>query len=189
MIKPYSLIAALLFSSILIAAPQSQHNHSDEHPAPAQDAHLHGTAQLTLALEGNNLEINLESPAANIVGFEHKASSEKHTKVIQRAKANLEASGLFLFSGSDCSLKQVKIDMSSVIEQDKQHSDHHDHDTHSEISANYSYECSKGEKLETISVNLMSRFPSVETLEVMWLTSRQQGATKLKSQSNLIRIR
>jgi hypothetical protein len=189
MLKPYSLVAALLFSSMIIAAPQSQHNHSGKQQEPAQQAHLHGTAQLTLALEGNTLEISLESPAANIVGFEHKATAEKHITAVHKAKASLEASGLFLFSGSDCSLKQAEVDMSSVIDQGRQHSDHDGYESHSEISANYIYECSKGEKLETVSVNLMSRFPAVETLEVMWLTSSQQGAKKLKSQSNLIRIR
>ncbi|MEH6552455.1 MAG: DUF2796 domain-containing protein [Pseudomonadales bacterium] len=186
MLKPYSLITALLFSSMLIAAPQPQHNHSDKHPEHSQKAHLHGTAKLTLALEDNTVEISLESPAANIVGFEHKATSEKHIKAVEEAKASLEAPSLFSFSGSNCSLKQAEVDMSSVIEQGCQHSDY---EGHSEISANYSYECSKGEKLETVSVNLMSRFPAIETLEVIWLTSRQQGATKLKSQSNLIRIR
>ncbi len=192
MIKSYSIIAALLFSPTLTAAPQSQHNHSGKHPTPGQQAHLHGTAQLTLALEGNALEISLESPAINIVGFEHKATSEKHIEAVEKAKSDLESSGLFLFSGSDCNLKQAKVDISSVIKQDKQHSDHHghkDHESHSEISANYSYECSKGEKLETVSVNLIPLFPAIETLEVMWLTSRQQGATQLTAKSKLIRIR
>jgi hypothetical protein len=189
MLKPYSLIAALLFSSMLIAAPKSQHNHSDKHPEPAQQSHLHGTAQLTLALEGNTLEINLKSPAANIVGFEHKATAEKHIKAAKKAKASLEASGLFLFSGSDCSLKKADVDMSSVFEQGPQHSDHDDYEGHSEISAHYSYECSTGEKLETLSVDLISLFPAIETLKVMWLTDSQQGAMELTPKSKLIRIR
>ena len=37
------------------------------------DGHVHGTVELTLAQEENILHISLESPAANIVGFEHKA--------------------------------------------------------------------------------------------------------------------
>jgi hypothetical protein len=189
MLKPYPLIAGLLFSSMLIAAPQSHHNHSDKHPEPAQQAHLHGTAQLTLALAGNTLEISLESPAANIVGFEHQATAEKHINAVKKAKASLEASGLFLFSGSDCSLKQANVDMSSVIEQGRQHSYHDDYAGHSEISANYSYECSMGEKLETLSVDLISVFPAIETLEVMWLTDSQQGAMELTAKSKLIRIR
>ena len=192
MIKPYSLIAALLLSSTLIAAPQSHdsHSHSDKHPAPAQQAHLHGIAQLTLALEGNVLEISLESPAINIVGFEHRATSEKHIKAVEKATASLQAAKLFLFSGSACRLKQARVDMSSVIEQGGQHSHgHKDRDSHSEINANYSYECIKGEELETVSVNLISLFPAIETLEVMWLTESQQGAITLTAQSNLIRFR
>lgn len=194
MIKPYSLIiAALLFSPMPMASPESYHNHSDEHSALAHAAHLHGIAQLTLALEGNALEISLESPAANIVGFEHQATSEKQIKAVEQARSNLESSGLFLFSGSDCSLKHAEVDMSSVIQQgshiQQDSYDHEDHESHSEISAHYTYECSKGEKLETVSVNLMALFPAIETLEVMWLTSRQQGATQLTATSKFIRIR
>ena len=39
----------------------------------AEEAHIHGLATLTLALEGNSLEIEFESPAANLVGFEHRS--------------------------------------------------------------------------------------------------------------------
>jgi hypothetical protein len=192
MIKSYSLIAALVFSPMLIAAPQAHHNHSDKYPQPAQQAHLHGTAELTLALEGNALEISFQSPAANIVGFEHKATSKKHLKAVEQARVKMESSDLFLFFGSDCRLKQAKVDMSSVIEQGSQY--HHDHgdkdrDSHSEINANYSYECSKGEKLEALSVDLIPLFPAIGTLEVMWLTDSQQGAVELTAKSNIIRIR
>ena len=177
---------------MLIAAAQSHHNHSDKYPESAQQAHLHGSAELTLALEGDALEISFESPAANIVGFEYKAMSEKHIKAVEQARVKLESSDLFLFFGSDCRLKQAKVDMSSVIEQGSQY--HHDHgdkdrDSHSEINANYSYECSTGENLEALSVGLFSLFPAIETLEVMWLTDSQQGAVKLTAKSNIIRIR
>jgi hypothetical protein len=192
MIKFYTLIAALVFSPMLIAAPQAHHNHSDKYPEPVQQAHLHGSAELTLALEGNALEISIQSPAASIVGFEHNATSKKHIKAVEQARVKLESSDLFLFFGSDCRLKQAKVDMSSVIEQVSQY--HHDHgdkdrDSHSEINASYSYECSTGENLEALSVDLISLFPAIETLEVMWLTDSQQGAIKLTAKSNIIRIR
>ena len=89
--KAYSQIAALLLSSMLTAASHSEHNHSDKHPAPAQQAHLHGIAKLTLVLEGDALEISLESPAANIVGFEHQAISEKHIKAVEKARVHIPA--------------------------------------------------------------------------------------------------
>ncbi|WP_339340212.1 DUF2796 domain-containing protein, partial [uncultured Oceanicoccus sp.] len=66
--------------------------------------------------------------------------------------------------------------------------DEHD-DSHSEVSADYHYQCAQGEKLDSISVNLIALFPSFEKLKVMWLTDSQQGAAELTATSSLVRIR
>jgi len=55
-------------------------HHDHDHEVLQHSAHLHGHAELTLALEGRALEINLASPAANIVGFEHKATSSEQLR-------------------------------------------------------------------------------------------------------------
>ena len=81
--------------------------------------------------------------------------------------------------------------MSALIEQND-HDHHHEHehnDSHREISANYLYQCSQGEQLDTVSVNLIALFPSFEKLNVIWLTDSQQGAIELTATSHLIRIR
>ena len=193
MFKYYSLITALVVSSLSIAENSSQHDHdhsSDKHSSSEQQAHLHGVAELTLAIEGNSVEINLESPSINIVGFEHKATSKQHIKAVDQAKAILESSSnLFFFSGTDCAIRQATIDMSALIEQEQDHHHHKHDDDHSEINASYLYQCSQGEKLDTVSVNLIALFPKLEQLKVMWLTNHQQGATTLTTASNLIRIR
>ena len=196
MIKYFLLILAFLSSPLASAEKPSQHDHgrSEEHSASGQQAHLHGFATLTMALQANVLEINLKSPAASIVGFEHKASSANNRDTIKQAQSRLESSPrLFVFAGSDCTLKQANADMSALIKQGSNSDDHH-HDnehneSHSEISVSYRYECSQGGKLETVSVNLIPLFPNIETINVMWLTDNQQGATVLTTKSNLIRIR
>ncbi len=38
--------------------------------------HMHGHGKLDMALEGNRLEMELNSPGMDIVGFEHKAHSD-----------------------------------------------------------------------------------------------------------------
>ena len=200
MLKYYALITVFFFSPMSIAENSSQHHddhhdQSDQHSTSEQQAHLHGVAELTLAIEGNKLEISLESPAVNIVGFEHKATSKQQIKAVEQAKSILESSPrLFSFSGSDCVLQQASVDMSALIEQD--HHDHHDDehddehdDSHSEVSADYHYQCAQGEKLDSISVNLIALFPSFEKLKVMWLTDSQQGAAELTATSSLVRIR
>ena len=192
MLKYSTLITVFFLSSMSIAENSSQHHdQSDQHSTSEQQAHLHGVAELTLAIEGNKLEISLESPAANIVGFEHKATSKQQIKAVEQAKSILQSSpSLFSFSGSDCVLQQATVDMSALIEQD--HHDHHDDehgDGHSEVSADYHYQCAQGERLDSISVNLIALFPSFEKLNVMWLSDSQQGAAELTAKSPVIRIR
>ena len=41
------------------------------------EAHVHGMSDLTIAVEGGEIEIEFESPAMNIVGFEYKAQSAR----------------------------------------------------------------------------------------------------------------
>lgn len=201
--KYFFTCIVLLLSSLCMAESSSQHNHSDTHELAEQKAHLHGFAELTLALVGNSLEINLESPAANIVGFEHKATSKEQIQALENAKSALEsAKQLFTFFGSKCAPKHAHADMSALIQQDEHHhDDHHEEghhgeekheaheEGHSEIKAIYSFECQQGNKLDTVSVNLIQLFPSIEKLNVMWLTDNFQGSVELNSVSNLIHIR
>ena len=60
-------------------------------------AHTNTVLPLSLAAGAEGLEIILESPAANIVGFEHAASTDEDKKKLADAKAKLEA-GADLFS-------------------------------------------------------------------------------------------
>ena len=75
--------AACLISFNLNAQP-SDHDHQHEQGSAAE-THLHGHAELTLVTEENSLAINLESPAVNIVGFEHKATSDQQQKAERQA--------------------------------------------------------------------------------------------------------
>ena len=61
-------IACLLSSNLNGQA--SHHDHGPVH----QDTHLHGHVELRVALENTSLELYLESPSVNIVGFEHRAT-------------------------------------------------------------------------------------------------------------------
>jgi len=205
--KYFFTCITLLLSPLCMAESLSQrdhqHNLSDTHELAEQKAHLHGFVELTLALVGNSLEINLESPAANIVGFEHKAISEEQIQAVENAKSALEsAKQLFTFSGSQCALKHAHADISALLKQDEHHHDgHHEEghhgeeeheaheESHSEIKAIYSFKCQQGDKLDTVSVNLFQLFPSIEKLNVMWLTDNLQGSVELNSVSNLIHIR
>lgn len=161
-------------------------------------AHIHGLAELTIALEGNRLEIHLTSPASNIVGFEHRAVTSAQQQAVEKAKKVLESpEKLFAFKGANCRLETVTVDMAAVKSADKEHHghhhehghEHHHNDSHSEISANYHFDCKQGIELSSISVRLLSQFPGIETMNAMWVTDNLQGSVELSANKNDIHLR
>ena len=64
------MLLFLCFSLNIKAETNEEHNINHA-------AHIHGLATLTLAIENNVLEIQLESPAINLIGFEHQANSSE----------------------------------------------------------------------------------------------------------------
>ena len=171
-------LACMLWPLSLLA----QHTH--------HAAHVHGLATLTLAVEGQTLEIQLESPAANIVGFEHKASSAQERQSVSQAQQQLQAaSALFTFGGAQCQLITAEVDVSGVLEEDHHQHDHqHDYDeeSHSEITAHYQFDCSKAQQLESIAIDLFRQFPGIEKIQAEWVTASQQGAITLTPNNTTI---
>ncbi len=186
-------VLALLISAGLGAEPEQHTAHRH------QDAHIHGSAGLTLVLAGNVLEAVLESPAANIVGFEHRPSTPDQRNAVDHAQSILESpQALFSFVGTDCEPEQAKVDVPLVM-----HTATHEHpdddaeldtqseahDTHSEIRARYRFHCQQGPQLAAVSVALLEHFPGIEALNAMWVTDTQQGAVTLTAQARHIRLR
>ena len=80
-----SILALSLFSTVINAEEQA--------------AHEHGAARLTIATNDVGIEISLQSPAANIFGFEYVASSDSDHHTLQKALGTLKNGGaLFLDS-------------------------------------------------------------------------------------------
>lgn len=141
--RPHTLY---LCGSLLAAACSA--SFADEHGHMAQHgSHEHGAARLTIATTDAGLEITLESPAANLFGFEHKASSDEEHHVVHEIVEKLkDGSTLFTVDkGASCSLDGADVESSLVAhhdevkhdaEHDKQadHSSHNDekHDDHDE---------------------------------------------------------
>ena len=121
-----ALLACFVFSSIA----KSESAHHDEHGhASKQDKHMHGVSELMLALDKGSLEIHFESPAANIVGFEHKARSQEQIKMLNEAKDILDTPDkIFVFIGADCDLQMSEVDIAGLLnETQTEHKEHKEH--------------------------------------------------------------
>ena len=100
------------------------------------DAHVHGLSELTIAMDAKTIELQLISPAMNLVGFEHKASSKQDIAAVKQAELLLEQQdSLFLIAGGDCEHLSTSIDSDGLLEagaheDQEKHDDHHDHEKH-----------------------------------------------------------
>ena len=63
---------------------------AEEHGYRQHGKHVHGVGQLNVALEGNELHIELISPAVNIVGFEHPPRQRQEAEAVQQAIQTLK---------------------------------------------------------------------------------------------------
>ena len=171
---------------------EHQHDHAHHHQTKSHGAHLHGVAELSIAIEGNSIEMALSSPAANIVGFEHRAESAEQIQALKQARSRLESPDkLFEFPNRQCAASQWDIDLSALEKSPHQHhghsDDHHQHDTsHSEVSAHYRFKCRENKTPSEVLVHLIDYFPAIEKLKVQWITPTKQGAATLTARSKRI---
>lgn len=184
------LLFALPFALLPLAAAHAahdEHEHHDEHASLA--AHEHGAAQLNVALEGQRLELALESPAMNLVGFEHAAKTDADKTKVAAARSQLEQpQALFGLAAGDCSVSTQEL-QSPLFTEDG-HNDHHEYakdSEHSDIHAHYSLDCQKPEKLKQLDLGeLFKRFPATEKIQVQLIgPNGQQGLELTPAQPTL----
>lgn len=179
------LLLVLPFALLPLATVQAH-----EHEHESLGAHEHGVARLNAALDGNALELELESPAMNLVGFEHTASSDADKARVAAVRAELE-SPLELFAlpaAAGCKLASQELE-SPLFDADEYHGEHaedHDHE-HSEVHAHYRFECSTPDALKSLDLaGLFKRFPVTEKIQVQLIgPNGQQGAELSQSNASL----
>lgn len=167
-------------------------HHEESHSS--QGAHVHGIATLDIAKDGSVVELQFESPAANIVGFEYSAVTKEQKAAVVSAKKILESPAkLFKFSDIACKLNDSKVDVSSVEPSHAkvEHKHEHDHaqESHNVVSANYQFSCQQDEKLSSLMVYLHQHFAAIEKLHVQWITDTKQGSLQLTPQSTSVNFR
>ena len=78
---------SLYYSAQAFAAEKGHSNKHEDGEKRQLDSHEHGVSVLKIAAEKNMIEMELESPADDIVGFEHAPENEKQKSQINKALA------------------------------------------------------------------------------------------------------
>ena len=162
--------------------------------------HQHGHGSLNLAVEGQTVQMALEVPGADIVGFEYEATTAEDQAKVQAAKEKL-AQPLALFvlpRNAGCKVTSAKVVIAHESETDH---DAHEHEEsahaeadgheaeHSEFHAEYALTCSNVAAITTISFPYFDAFPNSEELAVTLITEKSQEAFEVNREHALIDIR
>lgn len=190
------LLLALPFALLPLAIAQAAevHDHDHEHEHGSLGAHEHGVGRLNAALDGQTLELELESPAMNLVGFEHVASSDADKAKVAAARAQLEQPQVLFSLPKAAGCVVAKQALESPLFGDKPDADDHDededhdedakdadghehHHEHSEIHAHYQFTCAKPEALKNLDLTqVFKTFPATLKIQVQLISpAGQQG--------------
>ncbi|MCW9032593.1 MAG: DUF2796 domain-containing protein [Alphaproteobacteria bacterium] len=158
-------------------------------------AHEHGVGKLNIAFEGQEIEIELKAPAADIVGFEHEPKTEKEKSQVTKAIQKLtQASIMFTFPmAAKCQLEKVEIESALQTEESttghKEHEhnghdkhEHNEHDkveVHSDFEVHYRFMCGAPKLVTYLDVLFFKEFKSAHELDVQYITPKGQGMREL----------
>ncbi|KRP41610.1 Protein of unknown function [Pseudomonas libanensis] len=184
------LLLALPFALLPLAVAHAHEDHDHEHGSLG--AHEHGVARLNAVLDDQALELELDSPAMNLVGFEHAATSAADKAKVAAARKQLE-DPLALFNlpkAAGCKVSSQELN--SPLFGDKPEAEHDDddhatdgkgaaahehHHDHSEIHAHYQFTCATPTALGNLDLSqVFKTFPATTKIQVQLIgPSGQQG--------------
>ena len=182
-----TLVCALAGSVSASAQHHGDHQRGSGELHHTSSPHVHGAAELLIVQDGKQLEIELRSPAANLLGFEHHPKTKaQHDKLNKLSATLAEGAELFQFAPSSCQLLSHSTDLGTLDAGEQNAGDHlDDHGDHSDIKAHYRYHC--GAAVQSLHSDVASRYPGLDTVRVQWVVNGRQGAATLdNSHRNVI---
>ena len=179
------LLLALPFALLPLAVVHAAQAHDHEHGSLAP--HEHGVGTLNVALDDNTLELDLDSPAMNLVGFEHAATTDADKASVAAAKARLE-NPLTLFNlppAAKCVVEAQELnsplfDPAPEEGASKAMTEHH----HSDVEAHYAFTCAEPGQLKNLDLGTFFKtFPGTHTFKVQLIGPNGQQAVNVSAKA------
>ena len=173
------------------------HGHDDgDEPRRESGAHLHGDAELSVALEAGSLFVQLDTPLFNLTGFEHAAATDEEKRIVRDVEARLaRPAELFSMTASAGCVPANEGNALPALLADT-HDEHDEHDEHAEdehgshrdVLLEYSFTCASPDKLTEIRVHLFEHFRNFQALDVVYLAQNTQLSTALSPDNATINL-
>jgi hypothetical protein len=145
-------------------------------------AHEHGVAELTVVLD-QQVQVELLSPMANLVGFEGPANTDERRAALQALQNRLKQP---LLAINGCQLTSFSAPLADMTaDEHDEHDEHADEHEHSDLDAHWTFQCNNHQDLK-LTTRLFEFFPGVTTLKLQWITPSGQGASLWQQDDTLL---
>lgn len=169
--------------------------------AKAQEhgAHVHGIATLEIAIDGAVVQINLDSPLDNLLGFERAPRNEKERQSVKAMALRLyQADTLFIFTpAAQCRLESTRLESAVLAPSllapapdsgksgDTAKADASDE--HAGLAATWHFQCAVPQALQGVEVHLFQKFSSLKRINAVVIGLKGQSSAKLSPKSTRLK--
>ena len=141
-------------------------------------SHVHGEAQLTFVLDGNEAELALVTAAGNILGFEHSATTPEE---LQQQKTQLDMLQSGRWFSADAAANCTIAGQEVRTEPDDQ--------GHADVYANIQLLCQAPLKLQNLQFSLFELASGLTTIKAQYLIDGVAGAQELSANTSALKLR
>lgn len=156
------------------------HDHLHGHHTQREAAtHTHGTAEMTLVLDQQELVVDLRVPAVNLAGHEGApVTQEERQRTDEVIKTLRSPKNMMNISPeAQCELSAAEVSLGLLNESAN---------AHANFNIHYEFICENSLSLKRLDVLLFSRYPSLEKIQIEWIANDRQGTQVLmKNQTEM----
>jgi len=155
----------------------------------AGKAHEHGAVKLDVAIEGNQLMIEMEAPLDNLLGFERAPRTDVERKaaadVLARLRSPDKGSPLFVAdAAAQCALSKAEV-RAPVLEPGATSLAK---DDHADLDASYEFTCAQPQELRGLDVGLFDAYKRIQRIDVQVAGPKGQSKVTLKRPARTVKL-
>jgi hypothetical protein len=163
--------------------------------------HQHGEGTLNVIVDGSELYLEFISPAADIVGFEHRPRNAAQENVLQEALHRLRDGGRLFNPAAPAGCRLAEAEVSTDLigkekddhgrQKDRGSHDHdhdHGHDHHADFEASYRFSCTQPSSLDRLEIRIFELFPALQRIKVQVVTNQGQKGAVIDSDNRDLRL-
>lgn len=168
-------LATLLLSCTLLATEKTEKHDHREH-----GAHVHGSAELSIAFDGAQGKIEFKTPSDSIVGFEHAAKSAADKKAVEDSLKKFETNIAEMISFDKTLQCQFSKEKLEVVVEGKNHSN---------TVAAFNVRCSQSPVGATLVFNIQKHFPKIKDVDAQIIADTVQKSVEIKAAGTSVELK